>query len=107
MRISISKWWVASVNLVQYLIVEGYLTEANPDFKEANVGDLVQYTISPVIAAVGKMGRQMRQRRNKEIISVDGVMGGAEEFVVIDEIAVQRVSSCRLSKQREHQLDRR
>ena len=75
-------------HLVQYIEVEGYPTEANPDFKEANVHDLVLYTITPVIAAVGKMGRRMRLRREKEIISVDGVTGGLEEFVVIDQIAV-------------------
>ena len=74
--------------LVEYIDIEGYPTEASPDFKEANVSDLVLYTIGPVIAAVRKMGRKICLRREKEMISVDGVMGGNEEFVVVDEIAL-------------------
>ena len=73
--------------LVEYLNIEGP-TEANSDFKEANVNGLVLYTIGPIIDAVCKMGRKLRVRREKELVSVDGVTGGMEEFVVIDRIAV-------------------
>jgi len=73
--------------LIEYINIEG-LPDANPDFKEANVNDLVLYTIGPIIDAVRKMGHNIRLRREKELVSVDGVTGGMEEFVVIDRIAV-------------------
>ncbi|RPA89457.1 hypothetical protein L873DRAFT_1889414 [Choiromyces venosus 120613-1] len=35
--------------IVEYLQFEGYPTEASPDFKEANVNDLVLYVIGPIL----------------------------------------------------------
>ena len=72
----------------EYLNIEGYPTEADPDFKEANVSDLVLYTIGPVLDSVRKMGRDIRLTREKEITSVDNETGALEEFVVVDQIAV-------------------
>jgi len=72
----------------EYLNIEGFPTEVNPDFKEANVGDLVYATIGPVLDSVRGMGRNIRLTREKEITSVDNETGGVEEFVVVDQIAV-------------------
>lgn len=72
-------------DIVQYLDTEGYPTEGNSDFNEANVSDLVLYIIGPILSSFRrKTGRNVRLRREKEIISV----GGKEEFVVVDLVAV-------------------
>ncbi|RPB27122.1 hypothetical protein L211DRAFT_780111, partial [Terfezia boudieri ATCC MYA-4762] len=54
--------------IIEFLDIEGYPTEANPFFKEANISDLVLYTI--------------------KLASADGETGGKEEFVVLDYITV-------------------
>ena len=74
--------------LVRYLLVEGYPTDADPSFKEANINDLVYAAISPILEAVIRnTGRtNLQLLREKEIVSTDGEAGGMEEFVVIDEI---------------------
>jgi hypothetical protein len=74
--------------ILQYLAIEGYPTEANPDFNEANVSDLVFSTIGPVLYFVQKMRRDIRLTREKEITLVDDETGGVEVFVVVDQIAV-------------------
>jgi len=76
--------------IVEYIIIEGYPTEASWDFKETNVSDLVLYTIGPILAGVRNTGRSIRLRREREIVSVDGETGGNEEFVVVDEITVEK-----------------
>ena len=77
-------------NLVDYLLVAGYPTEGDPDFKGGNVNDLVYGIIDPVLASFILMaGRTSIQlRRRKEIISVDGGVGGTEEFVMVDLVSV-------------------
>jgi len=75
-------------HILQYLNIKGYPTEANQYFKEENVSDLVLYTVGPILDAVRHMGRNIRLTREKEIPSVNGEMGGNEEFVVIDRIAI-------------------
>lgn len=35
--------------IVRYIDLEGYPTELNPDFNEANIGDLVYATIEPIL----------------------------------------------------------
>jgi len=41
------------------LVFEGYPTEADPDFKESNVNDLVLFTISPILCYfILKTGRK-------------------------------------------------
>jgi len=74
--------------ILQYIDIEGYPTEADPDFKEANMSDLVFSTIGPVLRSVRKMGRDIRLTREKEITSVENEIGGVEEFVVVDQIVV-------------------
>jgi len=74
--------------ILQYLAIEGYPTEANPDFREANVSDLVFSTIVPVLYSVQKMGRGIRLTREKEITSVGNETGRVEESVVVGQIAV-------------------
>jgi hypothetical protein len=72
-------------NIMQYLDTEGYPMEGISDFNEANVSDLVYTIISPILSSFRrKTGRDVRLRREKEIISVDGETGGKEEFVVVD-----------------------
>ena len=39
-------------NMVDYLVVEGYPTDGDPDFKEGNVNDLVYAFIGPVLASL-------------------------------------------------------
>ena len=77
-------------NIVECLDIEGYPTEANQSFKEANVSDLVYSIISPIIfefrSRTGRKG--VRLEREKAIISTDKETGGEEEFVVVDRIAV-------------------
>jgi len=73
--------------IIEYLNIEGLPGMSN-DFKEANVSDLVLYTIGPILDAVCKMGRRIRLQREKELVSVDCVTGGREEFVIIDKIDV-------------------
>ncbi|KAF8434035.1 hypothetical protein BGX38DRAFT_179554 [Terfezia claveryi] len=74
--------------IVQYLDIEGY-PELNPDFNEANISDLVLYTIGPIISSVKRFtGRNILLRREKEIVSTDSETGGKEEFVVIDLISI-------------------
>ncbi|KAA8898470.1 hypothetical protein FN846DRAFT_910065 [Sphaerosporella brunnea] len=57
--------------IVEYLVVEGYPTEANPDIKEANVSDLVLHILSPIIfdfmRKAGRHGVQLS--REREIIA--------------------------------------
>ena len=36
--------------MLDHLEIEGYPTEADPDFKEANISDLVLFVISPIIS---------------------------------------------------------
>ena len=73
----------------QYLRLEGFPSEANPGFNEANVNDLVLYIIGPIITGFNrvtgrKTGRKIRSRREKEIISTDNKTGGREDFLVTD-----------------------
>jgi len=64
-------------NIVEYLDIEGYPTEANQSFKEANVSDLVYSIISPIIfefrSRTGRKG--VRLEREKAIIATDKKTG--------------------------------
>ncbi|RPA98364.1 hypothetical protein L873DRAFT_1687562 [Choiromyces venosus 120613-1] len=75
-------------HILQYLNIEGYPTEESSDYKEANISDLVLYTIGPIIDAVRNIRRNIRLKREKEIISSDGLTGGMEEFLVVDRVAI-------------------
>lgn len=74
-------------SIVQYLIIEGYPTEGDPDFKEANIHDLVYAIISPILVSFIRMTgcQSIRLRREKEIISTDGL----EELVMVDLVSVE------------------
>ncbi|RPA94610.1 hypothetical protein L873DRAFT_1814168 [Choiromyces venosus 120613-1] len=76
-------------NIVQFIEVEGYPTESDEDFKEANVNDLVLLIILPVFSIFRReTGRDLMLRREKEIIAVDLETRGFQEFVGIDIIGI-------------------
>ena len=76
--------------ILEHLIVEGYPTEADSDFKEVNIDHLVYTIIVPVLNDfICRTGRKDIQLKcEKEIISTDSETGGEEEFVVVDMISV-------------------
>lgn len=79
-------------HILEYLQIEGYPTEGDPDFKESNINHLVYATISPIlrdfICRTGRVTVQLRSE--KEIVSTDGETGGTEEFAVLDLISVKQ-----------------
>ncbi|PUU78108.1 hypothetical protein B9Z19DRAFT_1193558 [Tuber borchii] len=75
--------------LVNYLKAGGYPTEADPDFKEANINDLVAFVTYPIISLFNdETARQLHISREKEIASLDSTTSGMEEFVVMDYICL-------------------
>ncbi|KAF8534865.1 hypothetical protein BDD12DRAFT_809008 [Trichophaea hybrida] len=80
-------------NIVEYLAIEGYPTEGDPDFKEASINHLVYATISLVLGNFIRMTgcKSIQLRSEKEIVSTDGTgeTGDTEEFVVVDLISVE------------------
>ena len=76
--------------VVRHIEVEGYPTMANGDFREPNVNDLVLLILNPILSDFRRStGRNIRLRREKQIISIDGETGGDEEFVVMDVIKIK------------------
>jgi len=74
--------------LVRYLDVGGYPTEADPDFKEANINDLVALTIYPILSLFKhETSRKLHLSREKEISSLNSHTSGMKEFVVLDYIS--------------------
>ena len=56
-------------NIVEYLVIEGYPTEGDPDFEEGNVNDLVYGIISPILGSFIRMtGRKSIQLRRMDVI---------------------------------------
>ncbi|KAG0124740.1 pyridoxal phosphate-dependent transferase [Tuber indicum] len=79
-------------NLVDNIESGGYPTEADADFKEADINDIVAATIRPVIAQFRReTKRDLHLAREKEITSKDFSTGGVEEFVVMDYISYNRM----------------
>ena len=77
------------VRLVDFLKVSGYPSEANPDFREAHINDLVAFTLYPILACIkDKTTRSLYLTREKEITSMDSQVSGKEEFVVMDWVSV-------------------
>ncbi|KAG0130309.1 hypothetical protein HOY82DRAFT_609519 [Tuber indicum] len=71
--------------------VGGYPTEANPDFKEANINDIVVSTIYPLLALFkNEIMLNLRLSREKEITPIYSSTSGMEEFVVMDRISYDR-----------------
>jgi len=58
--------------IVEYLKIEGYPTEANTNFKETNISDLVLYIIGPVlfdfICATGRDSIQLSRERERDCL---------------------------------------
>lgn len=77
--------------ILEYLQIEGYPAEGDPDFKESNINHLVYATITPILSDfIHKTGRVTVQLRSeKEIVSTDGETGGTEEFTILDLISVK------------------
>ncbi|KAG0640497.1 hypothetical protein HOY80DRAFT_1041816 [Tuber brumale] len=76
--------WIA-----QYLKGEGYPSDTNKDYKEANINNLVSTVLIPVIARFNKeTGLNLRFWRAKTIIAKDGEMRGDQEFVIINLVNV-------------------
>lgn len=63
--------------IAEYLRVEGYPTEANPEFKEGNITHLVYATICPILDDFIRMSgrKNLRLRSEKEISSTDSQTG--------------------------------
>jgi len=68
---------------------EGYPSQANEEFRKACVNDLVFSVIIPVLAAFRrKTNRNLRLRREKEVLSKDAQTGGYEEFLMVDVLSL-------------------
>ena len=77
--------------VVRYLRIEGNPTEADPDYKEANINHLVFSIISPILEQVALTTREnVRLQSQKEIVSTDGKTGGTQEVVVVDRITYNK-----------------
>ncbi|KAG0639089.1 hypothetical protein HOY80DRAFT_1001257 [Tuber brumale] len=73
-----------------HLTAEGYPSEADPYFKEANASDLVYATIVPIIVNVSDRTRStLLLHREREVVATDSSTRGYEEFVVIDRISLR------------------
>ncbi|KAF8421632.1 hypothetical protein EV426DRAFT_704814 [Tirmania nivea] len=69
--------------------LDGYPTEADEDFSEGDVKDLVYCILASIVSDIWrKTGRNVRLIREEEIISTDNEMGNREEFIVADRISV-------------------
>jgi len=78
-----------SIRIMEYVNFEGYPTEACPDFKRANVNDLILSIIGPILWDFNIVLDEgdILLRRQKELISTDSKTGGHGEFVLIEEAA--------------------
>jgi len=81
--------------IVRYIKIEGYPTEGNPRFKEANINDLVYATIHPILFDFAcKTGRKLRLEREREVVSSDSDTVSSdsetEETVAVDLISMPK-----------------
>lgn len=54
---------------MEHLETEGYPTEADPGFKEANTNDLAHIIVHPILSDfMRKTGRNIQLRREQEIL---------------------------------------
>jgi len=78
--------------ILQYLDLEGYPTETNPDYNGNNVRDLVLYILGPLVSYFKRnhvqVGRNIRLRREKQIVFADDETSGNEEFIMMDQVCV-------------------
>ncbi|PUU76419.1 hypothetical protein B9Z19DRAFT_1088385 [Tuber borchii] len=76
--------------IVQYVECEGYPTESDEDFREANINDLVYSILAPIVADFRKStGRNIYLRREKQITALDCRAYGYQEFVLVDLIGLE------------------
>jgi len=76
-------------NIVECIEVEGFPTEANVNFKEANVTDFVLLIMLPMLAAFRRGTTHILYlQREREIIAKDTKTGGLQEFVGVDFVGV-------------------
>jgi hypothetical protein len=76
--------------IVQFLGCEGYPTESDEDFKEANINDLVFSILAPIVADFReRTGRNIYLRREKQITALDSKTYGYQEFVLVDLIGLE------------------
>ncbi|KAG0138697.1 hypothetical protein HOY82DRAFT_544583 [Tuber indicum] len=69
--------------IVELFHVEGYPTESNEDYKEANINDLLFSILTPIVADFrGKTGRDICLLREKQIIAPDSRTQGYQKFVL-------------------------
>ncbi|PUU74766.1 hypothetical protein B9Z19DRAFT_404363 [Tuber borchii] len=101
--------------IVEFLEGEGYPTKTNKNYREVRVDDLVFTVLIPVISMFRrKTRRNLRLRREKSIIAIDGEPGRNQEFVMIDIVGVDnrkfvffvesKKSSLRLGEARKQRL---
>ena len=78
------------------LDLEGYPTETDPNFNEANVSDLVLYILGPFISYFKRKHVEVEQRirlgREKQLLSIDGETGDREEFIMMEWVSVREQS---------------
>ena len=82
--------------ILLYLNSEGYPTETDPNFNEANVSDLVLYILGPFISYFKRKHVEVEQRirlgREKQLLSIDGETGDREEFIMMEWVSVREQS---------------
>ena len=75
--------------IAEYLEGEGYPSDMNEDFTEANINDLVFTVLIPVISMFKrKTAQNLCLKREKAIIVKDGEMSGNQQFVMVDLVGV-------------------
>ncbi|KAG0137885.1 hypothetical protein HOY82DRAFT_588833 [Tuber indicum] len=75
--------------LVRYMNVLRYPSKANPDFKEANINDVVILTIYPILDKFKQeTGRKLELSREKGLTSKDSSTSGMGESVAMDYISL-------------------
>ncbi|KAG0635650.1 hypothetical protein HOY80DRAFT_981146, partial [Tuber brumale] len=77
--------------IIEFVECEGYPTESDQDFKEANINDLVFAILAPIVSDFReRTGRNIFLRREKEITAPDSKTYGYQEFVLVDLIGLER-----------------
>jgi hypothetical protein len=76
--------------IIEFVGCEGYPTESDEDFKEANINDLVFSILAPIVSDFQeRTGRNIFLRREKQITAVDSTTYGYQEFVLVDLIGLE------------------
>ncbi|KAG0643675.1 hypothetical protein HOY80DRAFT_944802 [Tuber brumale] len=76
--------------IVQFIECEGYPTESDEDFKEANINDLVFTILAPIVTDFRrKTGRNTCLCREKQVTALDSQTYGYQELVLVDLIGLE------------------